>query len=42
MDELVKSIQERGVLNPGIVRPRKGGSYEIISGHRRKGALEIA
>ncbi len=42
MDELVKSIQERGVLNPGIVRPGKGGDYEIISGHRRKRALEIA
>lgn len=42
MDELVKSIQERGILNPGIVRPRKGGGYEIISGHRRKRALEIA
>lgn len=42
MDELVKSIQERGVLNPGIVRPRKGGGYEIISGHRRKRAIEIA
>ena len=42
IDELVKSIQERGVLNPWIVRPRKGGGYEIISGHRRKRALEIA
>lgn len=41
MNETVESIRKYGVLNPGIVRPRKGGGYELISGHRRKRALEI-
>lgn len=35
MNELVQSIQDRGVINPIIVRPRVQGGYEIISGHRR-------
>ena len=42
MDELVESIKEKGVLEPAIVRPRVLGGYEIISGHRRKRACEIA
>lgn len=42
MDETVKSIKENGVLVPGIVRPRPEGGYEIISGHRRKRACELA
>lgn len=42
MDETVESIKERGVLMPGIVRPRIGGGYEIIAGHRRKRACELA
>lgn len=42
MEELVKSITENGVLEPAIVRPRPFGAYEIISGHRRKRACEIA
>ena len=43
MNEAVESIKEYGVLTPAIVRPRldKGG-YEIISGHRRKRACELA
>ena len=42
MAELVKSIKEYGVLLPVIVRPKEDGSYEMISGHRRKRACEIA
>ena len=42
MAELVESVRERGVLIPGIVRTRREGGYEIIAGHRRKRASEIA
>ena len=42
MEEMVESVKERGVLMPGIVRPRIGGGYEIIAGHRRKRACELA
>ena len=42
MDETVNSIKEHGVLIPGVVRPLMTGGYEIISGHRRKRACEIA
>ncbi len=42
MDETVESIKQNGVLIPAIVRPRDEGGYEIISGHRRKRASEIA
>lgn len=42
MEETVESIKKLGVLEPAIVRPRKKGGYEIISGHRRKRACEIA
>ena len=42
MQETVESIKEHGVLVPGIVRRRAKGGYEIISGHRRKRACEIA
>lgn len=41
MAETVESIKKYGVLTPGIVRPRREGGYEIISGHRRKRALEL-
>ncbi len=41
MEETVESIRQNGVLNPGIVRPRIDGGYEIIAGHRRKRACEI-
>ena len=40
MIELQDNIKKYGVLNPLIVRPRKEGYYEIISGHRRKYAAE--
>ena len=40
MIELQESIRKYGILNPLIVRPRKDGCYEIISGHRRKFATE--
>lgn len=36
MEETVESIRQYGVLVPGIARPRTGGGYELISGHRRK------
>lgn len=39
--ELVHSIKENGLLNPMIVRKKDNGRYEMISGHRRKAALEI-
>ena len=42
MEETVQSIREQGVIVPGIVRPRDGGGYEIISGHRRRRACELA
>lgn len=42
MDETVESVREHGVLVPGLVRPRTGGGYEIIAGHRRKRACELA
>ena len=40
--EIIQSVIERGVLVPGIVRPREGGGYEIIDGRRRKAASELA
>ena len=42
MDKLVESIKENGILNPIIVRETKEGNYEIVSGHRRKRATELA
>jgi ParB family chromosome partitioning protein len=42
MKETVESIKEYGVLVPAIVRPRVEGGYELISGHRRKHACELA
>ncbi|NDO18072.1 ParB/RepB/Spo0J family partition protein [Lachnospiraceae bacterium MD329] len=42
MDELVESIQQSGVLSPIIARPHKDGGYEILSGHRRAKACELA
>ena len=40
MEETTESIRQYGVLVPGIARPRKGGGYEIIAGHRRKRGSE--
>ena len=42
MRETVESIKTYGVLQPAIVRPSKDGDYEILSGHRRKHACELA
>ena len=42
MEKTAESIRQQGVLVPGIVRPRAEGGYEIISGHRRKRACELA
>ena len=42
MEQTVESIKEYGVLVPAIARPRENGGYEIIAGHRRKHACEIA
>ncbi len=42
MKETVESIKEYGVLTPAIARPREDGGYEIIAGHRRKRACELA
>ena len=42
MNETVESIKTYGVLQPVIVRPTKDGDYEILSGHRRKHACELA
>lgn len=42
MEKTVESIQEFGVLQPAIVRPDRDGGYEILSGHRRHHASEIA
>ena len=42
MEETTESIKKYGVLVPGIARPRAGGGYEIIAGHRRKRGSERA
>ena len=42
MQETAESIKEYGVLVPAIVRPIQDGTYELISGHRRKRACELA
>ena len=42
MEETAESIRQYGVLNPGIVRPKEGGGYEILAGHRRKRGSELA
>lgn len=41
LKELGNSIKENGLLNPLIVRPKENGRYELISGHRRKLAMEL-
>lgn len=42
MQEIAESVTQYGVLVPGIVRPRPEGGYEIVAGHRRKRASELA
>ena len=42
MQQLVESIKERGVIAPATVRQKEDGRYELVSGHRRKRASELA
>ena len=42
MDQLVESIRQNGVITPVTLRPKPGGRYELVSGHRRKKACELA
>ena len=42
MSELVESIKKRGLIQPILVRPIENGRYEMVSGHRRKRAFELA
>ena len=42
MKAMVSSVRDKGVTQPAIVRPREVGGYEIVSGHRRQKASELA
>ena len=42
MERLIESVKERGVITPATVRQKDDGRYELISGHRRKRACELA
>ncbi len=42
MEQLVDSIKRNGVMTPATVRPKEDGRYELISGHRRRKACELA
>ena len=42
MEQMVESVREWGVLSPVLVRPMPDGSYQMVSGHRRKFASELA
>ena len=42
MMQLVESVEERGVITPATVRQKEDGRYELVSGHRRKRACELA
>ena len=42
MDQLVESVRERGVITPITLRQKEDGRYEIVSGHRRRKACELA
>ena len=42
MRAMVASVKDKGVTQPAIVRPREGGGYEIVSGHRRQKASQLA
>ena len=42
MKNLVESIKDGGVQQPALVRPREGGGYEMVAGHRRQHASELA
>ena len=42
MDQLVESVKERGIITPITLRKKDDGRYEIVSGHRRRKACELA
>lgn len=42
MEETVESVKQYGILMPGIVRPYPDGGYEVVAGHRRWRACELA
>ena len=42
MEQMVESVKKRGILSPVLVRPMPDGSYQMVSGHRRKMAAELA
>ena len=42
MQKIVESVKQYGVLSPAIARPMPDGGYELVSGHRRKRACELA
>ena len=42
MRDMAESVKQYGVLSPAIARPLPGGGYELVSGHRRKRACELA
>ena len=42
MKETLDSVKARGILTPAIARPREDGGYELVAGHRRKRACELA
>ena len=42
MQEMVESVKQYGVLVPALVRPKQDGGYEMVAGHRRKMAVELA
>ena len=42
MQEMVESVKQHGILVPAIVRQKEDGRYELVSGHRRKMACELA
>ena len=42
MKALIESVKERGIDQPALVRPREGGGYELVAGHRRQHAAELA
>ncbi len=42
MDQLVESVKERGIITPITLRRKNDGRYEIVSGHRRRKACELA
>ena len=42
MEQLVESVKERGIITPITLRQKEDGRYELVSGHRRKKACELA